>query len=104
MPGNAGEGNVAIGVMRIADRQANKVATFNRCRKEIPSTVNLTAADLAPSHTRPGEPMWHQIVRNIKSHDVAGTNYIMQGYLTHIPGTGYRITPAGEAHLRGLGY
>lgn len=104
MPGNAGEGHVAVGVMRIADSQANKVATFSRCRKEIPALVNLTPADLAPSQTRPGEPMWHQIVRNIKSHDVAGANYIAQGYLVHVPRVGYRITPAGGAHLRELGH
>lgn len=104
MAGNAGESNVAVAVMRIADAQTSGLATFSKSRKDVPGLVQLSAADLAPSQTRRGEPMWHQIVRNIKCHDIAGTNYIQQGYLVHVPRTGYRITPAGKAHLRQLGY
>ncbi len=100
----ATEQDIALGVMRIAANQVNNIATFNRCRAEMPNLVNLTAANNAPSQTRPGEPMWHQIVRNIKSHDIAGTNYIANGWLQHVPRVGYRITPAGRAHLAGLGF
>jgi hypothetical protein len=89
--------------MVIAARQANGLATFKRCRNEIPMVVRLNAANNAPSATRPGEPMWHQIVRNIKSHDIAGTNYIAQGLLVHVHRTGYRITQAGRAHLQARG-
>lgn len=99
----ATEQDIARGVMRIAANQGNGIATFNRCRREIPGFVRLNSADNAPSQTRPGEPMWHQIVRNIKSHDIAGTNYIAQGLLQHVSGVGYRITNAGRAHLVGLG-
>jgi hypothetical protein len=98
----ATEQDIARGVMRIAASQPNRIATYNRCRKEIPGLVQLNAANNAPSQTRPGEPMWHQIVRNIKSHDIAGTNYIAQGLLEHVPRVGYRITKAGLAHLHGL--
>jgi hypothetical protein len=56
------------------------------------------------SGTRPGEPMWHQIVRNIKSHDAANGNFIERGLLEHIPRVGYRITTAGRARLRALGF
>lgn len=99
----ATEQDIARGVMIIAANQPNGVATFNRCRKEIPALVHLNAANNAPSQTRPGEPMWHQIVRNIKSHDIAGTNYIAQGLLEHVQRVGYRITNAGRVHLHGLG-
>jgi hypothetical protein len=99
----ATEQDIARGVMRIAASQPNGIATYSRCRKEIPVLVHLNAANNAPSQTRPGEPMWHQIVRNIKSHDIAGTNYIAQGLLQHVPRVGYRITNAGRADLTGLG-
>jgi hypothetical protein len=98
----ATEQDIARGVMIIAAGQPNGIASFNRCRREIPGLVRLNAANNAPSPTRPGEPMWHQIVRNIKSHDIAGTNYIAQGLLVHVPRVGYEITYAGRAHLRGL--
>lgn len=100
----ATEQDIALGVMRVADAQANATATFDRCRSAIPNLVILSAANLAPSQTRPGEPMWHQIVRNIKSHDIAGTNYISQGLLIHRPRIGYQITAAGRAHLRQRGF
>jgi hypothetical protein len=93
------EERIAMGVLRIAGDNPNGVASFGRCRKDIPKLVKLTAADLAPSLTRPGEPMWHQIVRNIKSHDKEDNNYIALGYLEHIPRVGYRITASGQKRL-----
>lgn len=99
----ATEQEIAQGVMLIAAQQPNGVATFRRCRTEMPAIVALNAGNNAPSITRSGEPMWHQIVRNIKSHDVAGTNYIAQGWLVHVPRTGYRITQTGRDHLQALG-
>lgn len=90
------EDKIAVGVLKIAAAQANGIATFRRLRKEIPSVVKLNDADLAPSATRPGEPMWHQIVRNIKSHHTDEGNAIAEGWLTHVPRVGYAITPAGR--------
>lgn len=92
------EARIAPGVLHIAATSKNGVATFNKCRADIPGLVKLTQGDLAPSGTRPGEPMWHQIVRNIKSHDAEDTNYIALGYLEYVPRVGYRITEAGRKH------
>ena len=97
--GGDAESRIAAGVLRIAAADPKGIASFRRCRAEIPFQVGLTAADLAPSETRPGEPMWHQIVRNIKSHSSSEGNYITEGYLEHITRVGYRITKAGQAHL-----
>jgi len=93
------EEKIGLAVMYIASLRPNKLATFNRCRAEIPGIVNLTAAELAISAPRHPEPMWHQIVRNIKSHHGVDTNFIDRGLLTHVSRTGYRITPKGEAFL-----
>jgi hypothetical protein len=39
--------------------------------------------------------MWHQIVRNIKSHDKDEGNAIYEGLLEHIPRVGYKVTKKG---------
>jgi hypothetical protein len=93
------ETEMAEAVMRIAAAQSNGVASYSRLRREIPRHVRLTAGDLAMSSVRKGEPMWHQIFRNIKSHFTSPGNAIHEGWLEHVPKTGYRITPAGRARL-----
>lgn len=94
------EMEIALGVMQVAAGQANGLATFKRCRAELPSILNLDAADTAFSGTRPGERMWHQQVRNIRSHYSADGNAIERGWLEHVPRTGYRITETGRTHLK----
>jgi hypothetical protein len=44
--------------------------------------------------------MWHQIVRNIKSHDGTEGNFIHEGRLEHVPKVGFRITAAGKTYLQ----
>jgi hypothetical protein len=61
-------------------------ATYAELIDEIPNRIVLTAEDLAPSETRPGEPMWHQRVRNITSHKGEITNAIYQGRLVSVRG------------------
>jgi len=98
------EAKTALGVLRIADAQPSGVASFRRLYDEIPNVVKLSASDMEESDTRPGEPMWHQIVRNIQSHHAAEGNYIAEGYLEHVPRVGYRITYAGRRLLRAKGF
>lgn len=100
----ADENEIAVAVMRIAASQANGIATFPRAKREVPNLVTLTTQNLAPSTTRNGEPMWHQLLRNIKSHYSADTNFIFLGYLQHVRGTGYAITKKGTAFLKANGY
>lgn len=90
---------ISAATLKIAAAHPNGVATFKRLRSDIPKHISLTKSDLAPSSTRGGEPMWHQIVRNIKSHDKVEGNYIAEGWLEHVPRSGYRITPAGRVRL-----
>lgn len=94
------ENEIAFAVLQIAARQQNGIATFDQIRREMPSLVRLSTADTQPSPTRPNEQMWEQRVRNIKSHDQSEGNYIFEGYLEHVPDSGYRITDAGRRMLR----
>lgn len=100
----ATEDNIALGVMKIAAAQVSGTCSFKRAYSEIPAHVTLSAANLAPSTTRPGEPMWQQLVRNIKSHDKNPGNFIERGLLEHIPRVGFRITNKGRKHLNNLGF
>ena len=93
------EHDIAIAVMRVAKRQAHGLATFKRLYAEIPDEIKLTNADLAPSTTRNGEPMWRQIVRNIKSHDGIEGNAIYEGWLEHAPRVGYKVTKKGAKQI-----
>jgi len=94
------ENEIAFGILQIAATQTNGIATFHRLRKEIPSVLNLSLSDNLPSTTRIGEPMWHQIVRNVKSHDNIEGNFISEGLLIHVPRVGYAITAQGKKYLK----
>jgi len=93
------EHEISAATLRIAGAQTNGLATFRRLYAQIPDQIALTSSDRGPSGTRNGEPMWHQLVRNIKSHSTTEGNYIAEGLLEHIPSVGCRITPTGRAHL-----
>jgi hypothetical protein len=95
----AQESDIALGVMQIAASRPDGLCTYKRAYQQLPSYVQLSSANKAASLTRPGEEMWQQLVRNIKSHDAAYGNYIQQGYLQHVPKVGYRITDAGRKLL-----
>ena len=98
------ENDVALAVLAIASKQKNLLCTLNRARNEVPSYVNLSKDDLEMSQTRPNEPMWHQLIRNIQSHHETDGNFINDGLLIHIPRKGYQATPAGLTHLKKLGF
>lgn len=93
------EEEIAKLAMIIAANQPTGVVTYDDLRQRVPTMVSLDAADLAPSQVRTGEPMWHQIFRNIKSHSGAPGNAIYDGRLQHVPDIGYSITARGRAWL-----
>lgn len=98
--GRTTEEQMAVGVAQIAYSKTDKIATHEQIRNEIPKYVNLTAEDEKVSKTRPNEPMWHQIIRNIQSHYETGGNFIYKGYLEHVRGVGFRVTDEGVGMLK----
>ncbi len=95
----ATENDVALAVLKIAAGNANHICTFDEARAEVPNYVSLSTDDLQGSTTRNGEPLWHQLIRNIQSHHNADGNFIYEGYLEHVPDVGYRVTAKGLATL-----
>ncbi len=90
------ENEVAFAIVQVCKTAPNGVASFSRCKREVPNHLNLSAGDRKISVTRPNEELWEQLIRNIKSHfDVPG-NYLHDGYLKHIPRVGYEVTQAGR--------
>lgn len=100
----ATETDIATCVARIANGRHNGICSFTRARNEIPDMINLSKEDMTPSPTRKGEQLWHQLIRNIRSHHTAEGNFIAEGYLESVPRVGYKITPAGKTYLKNKGY
>ncbi len=98
LPGTS-ESEIATAILKIALTMTDGVVTFERAYEKVPDYINLTAHDESQSLTRPNEPMWHQIVRNIQSHWNMPGNFIDEGYLEHVPGVGYRITDVGRHYI-----
>lgn len=90
------ENEIAEAVLRVLARSATGEASLVTLRKQVPKFLNLTEADLAESPTRPGEAMWEQRLRNIRSHHKTEGNYIAEGYLTAPSRGRLRITDAGR--------
>jgi hypothetical protein len=61
-------------------------ATIAELVAEIPKRIRLSAEDMAPSGTRPGEAIWEQQVRNITSHKGSPGNAIHDGKLVPVSG------------------
>jgi hypothetical protein len=80
------EAEIADVVEAILRERPDHKATIAELIKEIPERIELSATDLAQSPTRPNEPLWHQRVRNIRSHKHSRGNAIHDGRLIAIPG------------------
>ena len=86
------ESEIAKVVVDILKDRATGEATIAELVAEIPRRIILSAEDLAPSPTRPGEAIWEQQVRNITSHKASPGNFIHDGKLVAVPG-GFHLPP-----------
>ena len=93
------EFEISVATLKVASKKPGYIATFDNLRKEIPLYINLTEGDLEYSKTRPGERLWEQLIRNIRSHHESENNFIALGYLEHVKDVGYRITKSGARYL-----
>jgi hypothetical protein len=84
------EAEIADIIVAILEDSPSGEATIAELIAEIPNRVNLSAADRAPSPTRPGEEIWEQQVRNITSHKASPGNAVHDGRLVAISG-GFRL-------------
>ncbi len=73
-------------IISILSDWPNGEASYAELIAEIPNHMTLTKEDQVPSLTRPGEPMWHQQVRNITSHQHSAGNAINSGLLIPVRG------------------
>jgi hypothetical protein len=78
------EKRIALAIRTLLARRADKRMTLDELRQQLPRVLHLTKADKATSASRPTEPKWHQVFRNLRSHGSA-------------PDYGLRITPDGFA-------
>ena len=88
-----------LAVMQVLAAQPDGEATVRTLIRHVPDYVNLTADDRQPSDERPGEEMWEQRVRNLKSHDKTRGNVIGEGFVEHVGRGRYRLTEAGRRRL-----
>lgn len=97
------EPKLGLAVMQILATRENGEAIMRTLIRYVPDYVNLSVEDHTLSGPRPGEEMWEQRVRNLKSHDKAAGNVIGEGFVKRIGHGRYRLTKTGRSHLKNKG-
>lgn len=97
------EPTLGLAVLRVLASRPNGEAHMRTLIKHVPEYLNLTAEDHEPSGKRPGEEMWEQRVRNLKSHDKTPGNILAEGFADRPKRGVYRLTEAGRLHLEHKG-
>src|SRR4051794_26558310 len=98
------EEDVAKIALQVGCRRASGVASYDDLRAEVPLRHALSSIDLRHSPSRKRERIWEQKIRNIQSHYDEPGNFIREGYLAHVPRTGYRVTAKGRKLAKARGY
>ncbi|MBE0530272.1 MAG: hypothetical protein IH626_05550 [Rhodospirillales bacterium] len=97
------EQELGLAVMQVLGSQPNYSANVRDLIKYVPDYITLTEEDHQPSETRPGEEMWEQRVRNLKSHDTSEGNVIREGFVNHVKEGTYQLANDGVLHLKSMG-
>jgi hypothetical protein len=90
-------------VLKIASACPNHTATTDMLIEQMPDFLELSEIDLRISNTRPNQPRWHQIVRNVISHRDSPLGPFELGYALRTD-NGISVTPDGLSFLARLGY
>ena len=89
-------------VLRYLAAKPSGEASITAIKKQMPSLLELTSGDLAPSGTRPNERVYQQVVGNIVSHrKLSSENFVNRGLLSWRP-RHLAITDAGRRYLKKL--
>lgn len=91
-----------MAALQVAAGQPGGKATIAVLVRAIPQHLDLSAADLAQSQTRPNEAMWEQQVRNLVSHRETSGNVIAEGFATYDDGS-ITLSESGRLHLQHKG-
>ena len=62
------EAEIINAICHAVRMRSGKFTTIAELIERLPKYLELTDDDRAPSKTRPGEELWHQQVRNVRSH------------------------------------
>lgn len=90
-------------MLKIAATKPSRCVLMRDIRAALPRYFDLTAEDLKISKTRKGEPLWHQIVRNVVSHQKSPTGPFVRGLAT-IEGSKFSVTNGGLTYLKSIGF
>jgi hypothetical protein len=97
------EREARILALKIAGQSKDHSATMQDIRRELPKLFPLTASDKRQSETRRNEQLWHQIVRNVVSHQDSAFSLFRRGLAVRHQ-SGIKATAAGLAYLKSVGF
>jgi hypothetical protein len=99
------EPEARILVLRILASFPSGQAETAQVKKMVPRFRELGPPDFRPSDTRRNEWMWQQIVGNVVSERGTGISIFDEGWAVRlVKEKSIRITDAGRAHLKKIGY
>jgi hypothetical protein len=90
-------------VLKIAALMPHRSATTEDLIARAPEFFSPSELDLRPSRTRPLQPQWHQIIRNVISHRHLPNGPFALG-LAERTREGLSVTNRGIEHLRSIGF
>lgn len=89
--------------LKIASLLPDHRATTEQLIENALEFFSPSEIDLQPSRTRPTQPQWHQIVRNVISHRT-GTQSLFAAGLANRTHNGLVVTDLGMDRLRRIGF
>lgn len=97
------EADVGVAILRIASEQSNNIASYPLLRQAVPAFVKWDD-QMKKSRTPPPDEFWENLITSITSNRRAEGNILWDGYATHNPNLGFRITWKGVEFLKKKGY
>ena len=97
------EADVGVAILRIASEQSNNIASYPLLRQAVPAFVEWDQ-EMMKSRTPPPDEFWENLVSRISQNHMADGNILRNGYATHHPQSGFRITWKGCEFLKKKGY